>query len=54
VATAKNPRKVFESLTIAQQRRIIDTIMDVRIYPPGQGTRKFNTDTVVCTPKVPK
>ncbi len=54
VATAKNPRKVFESLTIAQQRRIIDTIMDVRIHPPGPGKRKFNSDTVVCTPKVPK
>jgi len=51
VATAKNPRKVFLGLSTAQQRKIIATIMDVKIYPPGRGVRTFNTDTVKCTPK---
>lgn len=54
VATAKDPRAAFESLTKPQKRRVIDTIMDVVIHPPGMGTRKFNSDTIVCTPKEPK
>ena len=51
VATAKDPRAVWESLTVPQRRKIIDTIMEVRIFPPGRGVRTFDTDTVVCTPK---
>lgn len=54
VATAKDPRKVFKALTVPQRRKIIDTIMEVRIHSPGPGARTFNSDTVVCTPKAPK
>ena len=54
VATARNPRKVWESLTVPQRRKIIATIMEVRIYSPGRGTRAFDPDTVICTPKGPK
>jgi len=48
VATAKNPRAVWESLTVPQRRKVIDTIMEVRIFPPGRGVRTFDPDTVVC------
>lgn len=54
VVTARNPRKVFESLTVAQQRKVIDTIMTVEIASPGRGARGFNPDTVICTPRTPK
>ncbi len=55
VATARDPRKVWDDeLTVSQRRNVIDTIMRVELHPPGRGVRTFRTETVICTPKVPQ
>lgn len=54
MVTARDPRAVWETLTVPQRRWIIATIMDVTLLPPGRGVRQFNPETVVCTPKVSK
>jgi hypothetical protein len=51
VATAKDPRAAWKSLSTAQKRRVIDVLMTVEIRLVGRGTRGFDPDSVICTPK---
>jgi DNA invertase Pin-like site-specific DNA recombinase len=51
VATAVDKRAAWESLSVAQQRKIIDTIMVVRLHLTGRGVRAFRPESVEVTPK---
>jgi hypothetical protein len=51
IATADDPRAVWKSLSVAQRRKIIDTLLVVRLHSPGRGTRTFRPETVEVTPK---
>ena len=48
---APDVAKVWEGLTTAQRRAVIDTIADVVINPVGRGVRTFRPETVAITPK---
>lgn len=48
---ADNVQEVWDSKSTPERRAVIDLLMDVVIFPPGRGTRHFNSDTVKITPK---
>lgn len=39
-------RAVWDSLSGARQRRVVDILMKVTLYPPGRGTRTFRPESV--------
>lgn len=43
---AEDVRVAWEALDVDRRRRVIDTLMVVRLMPPGQGTRRFRPETV--------
>ncbi|GAA2726314.1 recombinase family protein [Actinocorallia aurantiaca] len=43
---AEDVRAVWDSLGVDRQRLVVDTLMVVRLDPPGRGTRTFRPETV--------
>ncbi|MGH6691141.1 MAG: recombinase family protein [Gammaproteobacteria bacterium] len=43
---AGDPGKVWDGLDVDRQRAVIDTLMTVRLLPPGRGARTFDPATV--------
>ncbi|MBQ1060042.1 recombinase family protein [Micromonospora sp. C41] len=43
---ADDIRAAWEILDVERQRAVIDTLMTVRLHPPGRGTRTFRPETV--------
>lgn len=46
VVDSDNVPKAWDKLATEAQRRIIDRLMTVRLFPPGQGARTFRPETV--------
>jgi hypothetical protein len=46
LVTAGDARKVWDGLDVDRQRAIVDTLMTVRLLPPGRGARVFDPTTV--------
>jgi DNA invertase Pin-like site-specific DNA recombinase len=49
---AKDVRRVWQSLSTDNQRKVIDALMIIRIMAPGRGRRTFDPDTVIIEPRV--
>ncbi|MDQ4490711.1 recombinase family protein [Sinomonas sp. ASV486] len=49
---AEDVQEQWDGLSTSSQRRAIDTLMTVTIYPPGRGTRTFRPETVTIEWKV--
>lgn len=43
---ADDLRAAWDALDVDRQRAVIDTLMTVRLHPPGRGTRTFRPETV--------
>ncbi|SCL25419.1 recombinase family protein [Micromonospora inyonensis] len=43
---ADDIRAAWDALDVERQRAVIDTLMTVRLHPPGRGTRTFRPETV--------
>lgn len=43
---ADDIRAAWDTLDVDRQRAVIDTLMTVRLHPPGRGTRTFRPETV--------
>jgi hypothetical protein len=52
VIRAADVKATWNGLLLARKRAIIDTLMTVRIHPPGRGVRRFDSRTVTLEPKV--
>lgn len=46
LVTTDDIRAVWDALDVDRQRAVIDTLMVVRLHPPGRGTRTFRPETV--------
>lgn len=46
LVNAENVHAAWDALDVDRQRAVIDTLMTVRLLPPGRGTRTFRPDTV--------
>ncbi|WP_369044716.1 recombinase family protein [Sinomonas sp. P10A9] len=46
LVNAEDVRAVWDGLSGARQRRVVDILMKVTIYPPGRGTRTFRPESV--------
>lgn len=51
LVAAEDVQGVWDGKSTAEKRAIIELLMDVVIFPPGRGTRKFDPNTVSITPK---
>jgi DNA invertase Pin-like site-specific DNA recombinase len=49
---AGDVRAVWEALSTARQRVVIDALMIIKLMPPGQGRRTFRPETVIITPRM--
>jgi DNA invertase Pin-like site-specific DNA recombinase len=49
LVSADDVRAVWDTLSVARRRAVIDTLMVVTVCPPGRGVRTFNPDTVGIT-----
>jgi hypothetical protein len=48
---ADDVRAVWDALPLSKQRAVVDLLVDVVIYPPGRGVRRFDPQTVAIVPK---
>jgi hypothetical protein len=46
---AAEPGKVWDGLDVDRQRAVVDTLMTVRLFPPGRGVRTFDPASVEIT-----
>jgi site-specific DNA recombinase len=49
---AHDIRAVWDALSTARKRVIIDALMIIRLLSPGKGTRTFRPDTVIIEPRL--
>jgi hypothetical protein len=51
VIGAADVKATWIGLPLARKRAVIDTLMSVKIHPPGRGVRHFDSRSVTLEPK---
>ncbi len=44
--TGTDVRKAWDALSIDRQRTVVATLLHVKLFPPGRGTRTFRPETI--------